>query len=391
MFFHRGKYYMSYGIHTSRYQSGKFIEPERMPDGSFLHKTFAEAYEEGGYPMGATLSVSDDGINFKKTELLYHGAQNPSVYSTSDGGLMLYGGYANERDGVYKTDGIDRAFAKTENNFVFSGPNTALTCSSECPAFFEMDGYKYLIVGFSGYFRTLERGSDKFVDAIKIGENIYDGLCVPMVAELDNGRRIMAGWIRCDLGWGAAMLQRELICEEGGKLGMKWVPELYPETVGDAIAPDAEGGYKLDSRKDYLFEAEVEADEKGIFALDILGEENAVQLKIDVNDKKAQLTDSLGDGSVAEEIDTPYEKAVREGEGKNNRGLVNNYAIPDVSLDRRFALKIIFRYATKMRTTVCDIEIDGKRTMILSKPTFFTNGISLVSGKTVEAKLHRIK
>ena len=36
MFFHRGKYYMSYGIHTSRYQSGKFIEPERMPDGKRL-------------------------------------------------------------------------------------------------------------------------------------------------------------------------------------------------------------------------------------------------------------------------------------------------------------------------------------------------------------------
>lgn len=390
MFFHRGKYYMSYGIHTSRHKSGSFIEPNRTPDGSsFTHKTFDEAYAEGGLPMGATLSVSDDGINFKKSELLYHGAQNPSVYSTADGGLLLYGGYGGE--GVYKTDSIENPFVKTESSFVFSGPTTALACSSECPAFFEMDGYKYLIVGFSGYFRTLERGSDKFVDAIKLGENIYDGLCVPMVAEFASGRRIMAGWIRNQLGWGSAMLQRELICEEGGKLGMKWVPELYPETVGDGIAPDAEGGYKLDSRKDYLFEAEVEADEKGIFALDILGEGNAVQLKIDVNDKKAQLTDSLGDGSVAEEIDTPYEKAVREGEGKNNRGLVNNYAIPDVSLDRSFTLKIIFRYATKMRTTVCDIEIDGKRTMILSKPTFFTNGISLVSGKTVEAKLHRIK
>ena len=390
MFFHRGKYYMSYGLHTSRHKSGSFIEPNRTPDGtSFIHKTFAEAYAEGGLPMGATLSVSDDGINFKKAELLYHGAQNPSVYSTADGGLLLYGGYGGE--GVYKTDSIENPFTKTESSFVFNGPTTALNCSSECPAFFEMDGYKYLIVGFSGYFRTLERGSDKFVDAIKLGENIYDGLCVPMVAEFENGRRIMAGWIRNQLGWGSAMLQRELICEEGGKLGMKWIPELYPTKQGEAITPDADGVYKLDRRKNYLLEAEVEADENGIFALDILGEGNAVQLRIDVGDKKAQLTDSLGDGSIVDEIDTPYEQAVREGEGKNNRGLVNNYAIPDVSLEKRFGLKIIIRYAIKMRTTVCDIEIDGKRTMILLKPTFFPTALKKVSGDLRRAELCGIK
>ncbi|MBQ8351959.1 MAG: hypothetical protein IJY20_07975, partial [Clostridia bacterium] len=231
MFYHKGKYYMSYGLHTSRHPSGKFIEPARNEDGSsFTHKTFAEAIDAGGMPMGATLSLSEDGIHFRRTELLYHGAQNPSVYSTADGGLILYGGYGGE--GVYRTDDIAKPFVRAETDMVFSGPSTALNCSSECPAFFEMNGYQYLIVGFRGYFRTLKPGDKQMVDAIKLGENIYDGLCVPMVAELDNGRRIIAGWIRSDLGWGAALMQRELIAEEGGRLGMRWIPELFPKKLG---------------------------------------------------------------------------------------------------------------------------------------------------------------
>jgi hypothetical protein len=274
MFYHAGKYYMSYGLHTSRHPSGTFIEPARTQDGKgFTHKTFAEARAEGGMPMGATLSVSEDGIHFRRTELLYHGSQNPSVYSTKEGELILYGGYGGE--GVYRTNSIAQPFVRSETDMVFSGPTTALHCTSECPAFFEMNGYQYLIVGFRGYFRTLNKGDTQMVDAIKLGENIYDGLCVPMVAELENGRRIIAGWIRSDLGWGAALVQRELIGEPDGRLGMRWIPELYPTKADAPQSPKKDGSLTLCKKKSYLLEAEVEADESGIFALDLLGEDGA--------------------------------------------------------------------------------------------------------------------
>ena len=41
----------------------------------------------------------------------------------------------------------------------------------------------------------------------------------------------------------------------------------------------------------------------------------------------------------------------------------------------------MLRYAQKMHTTVCDVEIGGRRTMILTKPNFFVNGIKTVRGK----------
>ena len=390
MFFHGGKYYMSFGLHTSRHPSGKFIEP--MPKGEpnrYEKMTYAEALAAGGMPQGATLAVSEDGINFKRLEILYHGSQNPSVYTTEDGGLILYAGYGH--NGVYRADSMEHPFVRTESKLVYHGSTTALQCSDECPAFFEMNGYKYLIVGFCGYFRTLSPGSDEFVDALKLGENIYDGLCVPMVAELPSGRRLIAGWIRCDLGWGAAMVQRELVQEEGGRLGMRWIPELYPKKTGAPLTPDREGGFTLEERKNYIYEAEVEAAEDGIFALDILGAGAATQLRIDLSAKKAQFADTKGDGTVTELLKTPYELRL-EDESYNGRNAQysDNYAIPDVHLSRRFTLRMMLRYAPKMHTTVCDVEIDGRRTMILTKPNFFVNGIKTVRG-TADATLTPIK
>lgn len=392
MFYHAGKYYMSYGLHTSRHPSGTFIEPARTQDGKgFTHKTFAEARAEGGMPMGATLSVSEDGIHFRRTELLYHGSQNPSVYSTKEGELILYGGYGGE--GVYRTESIEKPFTRATADMVFSGPTTALHCTSECPAFFEMNGYQYLIVGFRGYFRTLNKGDTQMVDAIKLGENIYDGLCVPMVAELENGRRIIAGWIRSDLGWGAALVQRELIGEPDGRLGMRWIPELFPVKKGEAQSPAQDGSLTLCTKRSYLLEAEAEVDENGIFALDLLGEDGAAtQLRIDISKGKAQLTPSEGDGSLTAEIDTPYEQRLHNAELDCHQiNFSDCYAIPDVFPARRFSLRILFRYAKKMRTTVCDIEIDGRRTMILSRPHFFLRGAKPVCGHLATATLSEIE
>jgi hypothetical protein len=338
--------------------------------------------------MGATLSVSDDGINFKKTEFLYHGAQNPSVYSAEDGGLILYGGYGGE--GVYVTDDISKPFKNTGSKLVFCGPETALDCSSECPAFFEMNGYKYLIVGFRGYFRTLSNNSDEMVDAIKMGETVYDGLSVPMVAEFDNGRRIIAGWIRHELGWGSVLMQRELFQEENGKLGMKWIPELYPEKIGEDIFD--QGCISVDKKTNYILEATAKADENGVFALSFGADNTFAQLKLDINAKKAQLTDVKNAEEVANTIPTPYERRLEIGHHDYHYlKFARNYAIPDVCVDTEFPIKMIFRYSAKMRTTVCDVEIDGKRTMILMTPNLFVDTINPIAGELKNGSLYRIK
>lgn len=387
MFFHKGKYYMSYGIHTSRHPVGKFCEPEYNEERKeYAHMTFADAFAEGGLPIGATLSVSDDGINFKRTELIYHGAQNPSVYSKADGGLILYGGYGGE--GVYETDDLFVPFKKSDKDLTFCGPDTALNCSSECPSFFEINGYSYLVVGFKGYFRALTPGGD-MTDAIKLGENIYDGLCVPMVTTL-NGRTFIAGWIMHELGWGGAMLQRELFQEENGKLGMKWIPELYPEMCFDMRTCDGVREIGVNERESYIFEGRVKTDDNGVFALNFKGTDRSSQLKINTKTKKAQVTNYPRD-MAEEDIPTPYEKRVMDENFNFRFPFSSDYAIPDVDVENEFDLRFIIRFAPKMRTTVIDIEISGKRTMILVNHNFFVNDLKLVSGDIVEGKIQKIK
>ena len=222
-----------------------------------------------------------------------------------------------------------------------------------------------LVVGFSGYFRTLSPDSEEMVDAIKLGENIYDGLCVPMVSTL-NGRTFIAGWIAHDVGWGGAMLQRELFQENGGKLGMKWIPELYPEKIGENLFKNDE--IDVESRKSYIFEGKAVADENGIFAVTLGSGSSYAQLKIDINAKKAQLTSMTDKNTVADNILTYYEKRLSGGDFKSKCKPSIDFAIPDVDLQKEFGIKMVFRFAPKMRTTIGDIEIDGKRTMILAKP-----------------------
>jgi hypothetical protein len=386
MFYHKGKYYMSYGLHTDRHPSGQFSEPSIDPEtGVFMHKTFSDAFNEGKMPLGATLSVSDNGIHFKRTELLYHGAQNPSVYSKADGGLILYGGYGGE--GIFETDDIFTPFNRSEDKLIFCGPSTALNCTSECPAFFELNGYNYLIVGFTGYFRTPSVDSVTMADAIKMGETVYEGLRVPMVARLGD-RAFIAGWISHQHGWGAAMLQRELFSEENGVLGMKWIPELYPEKL-DSVAADLPNRFSLTERQSYIFEGRARADENGVLAINFEGSESSSQLKINVKTHKAQFTDSPTDKAEAD-FPTPYERRITEGAYYDKLEYSHNYAIPNVKVENEFSLRFIMRYAPKMRTTVVDVEIDGKRTMILMNPNLFISTVKTVAGE-IKGNVNKIK
>jgi hypothetical protein len=119
MFEADGKYYVSYGLHTSRYPSGKFGEPFVSEDGNtFFSRTFQEVLGAGEMPMGATLSVSDDGLHFERTERLFHGSQNPSIYKTKDG-FLLYGGYGYQ--GTYFSESLDKPFTRIKTTLRIAG------------------------------------------------------------------------------------------------------------------------------------------------------------------------------------------------------------------------------------------------------------------------------
>lgn len=238
MLYHKGKYYMTYGLHAERYPD---TTPKREPSydeetEAYAPLSVSEVLKEGALPGGATYSVSDNGIDFTPSDVLFHAGRNPSAYVNEKGKIDLFVGYGG--DGCFRAESMEGPFYKSELSFPYAR-RALMKNTTECPSFFTLNGYKYLLVGFTGYYRTLSPTDSEYTDASALGECIYDGLCVPMVASFGE-RRIMAGWVPGMLGWGGAMMQRELIAEEGGALGMKWIPELTPKPISENLLASGE-------------------------------------------------------------------------------------------------------------------------------------------------------
>lgn len=389
MLYHNGKYYMSYGLHTERYsgKAPKLTSAFSEEKGEFTPISFEEIYKQGGLPAGASYSVSDDGINFEMSEMLFHSARNPSAYS-NNGKITAYCGYGGE--GVWESEDFCQPFSKANNNFSFAWGGQTMKNTSECPSLFEWNGYKYLIVGFSGYYRTISPDSNEFVDAYELGESIYDSLSVPMVAEFKNNRRIIAGWVRSPLGWGGPMVQRELLQEENGKLGMRWIPELSPNTNDQNLLceKDVLKGTPIPVQQSFLLELTVNPSDDEKFAVQFIDGQEVCELQLDFKMQQAQFNNSEK-GVFAEKIPTMLEEMKKADKSINVYSKVPfkdipqnavNFTLPDIQgMDKEFCLRVICRYSRRMRATVIDAEIAGRRTILSVRKNFFPDYINAIT------------
>lgn len=384
MLFHNGKYYMTYGFHTERYNGSKLKITPPFDDETkqFENITFKEIEEREGLPTGASYSVSEDGIIFKPSNILFHSARNPSAYINENGGITLYCGYGGE--GVYESESFDIPFRHSSENFDFV-KNSVMKNTSECPAFFDWNGYKYLIVGFTGYFRTIEKDSNYFVDASALGENIYDGLSVPMVAKFGDNRRIMAGWVESPWGWGGVMMQRELIAEENGKLGMKWIPELAPETGSrNLIYSEKEilNGISIDKFKSYYLELNIAPKNAERIGISFSDGASACVFELDFKQNRVQINGAQ-ENCFGEKIPTMLEQMSTVDVNIKNLNEIprkaKNYSLADIrGINEPFVLKIMLRYSRKLRSTVVDAEIAQRRTFISVRNGFFPTKITAI-------------
>lgn len=392
MLFYNGKYYMTYGLHTERYNgSEKITEPVFSEEtGEFEIADMEEILKRGELPAGASYSVSDDGINFKASKKLFHASRNPSAYTSDKGGITCYCGYGG--DGVFESESFTKPFRRAENNIDFVN-NSIMGNTSECPAMFSWNGYKYVLVGFTGYFRTLEENDDTLSDAAALGEYIYDGLSVPMVSEFHDNRRIMAGWVKSPYGWGGVLMQRELVFERGGSLGTKWISELMPEPTGE-IRRDNFTKIAIERKKSCYMELCVKPNGTKKFGLCLSDGNKACTFELDFENKRAQINDASR-GEFAEPLETVIEqmkkadKKCHYGEATDGNIPQNakNYAISNIKgTDEDFSLKLILRYSKKMRSTVLDFEIAECRTMISVRDGFFPTEISILSEKSAAAE-----
>ncbi len=391
MIFHNGKYYMVYGLHTERHPSNQeLVVPDLDPEtGNVPIFSIAEILAQGKLPGGATCAVSEDGIHFEPTGLLFHGARNPSTYVMPDGRLRIYGKYrfrnGNSGPGVWDMDAIGEPVRLAEKDFNFVD-QSLMKNTAECPSFFNWNGYQYLVVGFSGYYRTLSPDSDDFVDMAG-KEEIYDGLCVPMVSKFGDDRYLMDGWI--EAGWGSIIMHRELIQENGGRLGMKWVPEMVPETLEENLAAD--GKLTFEKGESYLLEMTVVPQNAAKFALQFTDGKETAEFQLNFQTKRMQTNDAQW-GKFAEPIPTGYEQALQGvncwATGNDTARNTHNYCLGGVDcIDKPFTLRVLIRQSKKLHATVLDFEVAGCRTMLSRREWFFPSQAQVMGEGAVIANL----
>lgn len=374
-FFHNGKYYFAYGLHTDRFtpyesNAGILLRQEAERTGM----THARSFDElgGRNPQGMTYAVSDDCIHFRKSRKLTHFSENPSVYTMPDNTLRMYA------DGLWRADGIDGPWTRLRNDFPPSGKDSAMRNSLECPSFFEWNGHFYLVVGMDGFYGADNAEFDNYEDLAAEGRDVYDGMIVPMVIPFQQTRRLISGWI---FPFGSYFCMHELVQFADKNLGSKWVPELYPKVrrtdrLADVVENQPEPKV-VDSQPNYAcYSMEIEGD-SGAVSVQFLGRNGkGCEFQLDLGGKWAQY-ETIDNNAFA-----PPLKTMREvvAEWKDRVAIFKSIPVEikykchvfskDYRLDqlrgtdKKFTLRLMMKKDAKMPATIIDAEIAGVRTMV---------------------------
>jgi hypothetical protein len=294
-----------------------------------------------GLPFGGTYAVSDDGVHFTKSNLVFTPDQNPSVYNRPDGLLGM---------------GCVRTLEKAPS---IEGPWTTEVSNApvfgDCPCPFEWNGWHYIIQGFCTMARSPSGLNGTYTDEVLAGYDIYEGLSVPMVAAWEGNRRFLIGWINHRYGWGGWLCLRELVQYPDGHLGTKWIPEV-PMPVEPIV---------LEGRRNETLTLEFHTDDpKGADFAFIL----------DAAAGKARFVERAGDGSYPD-IPTLSEMAnvneakygaqrIRAGR-KYRPDEAGDFAIGNIrGIDGPFQIRVENYFDRKAGISLIDIEIAGQRTMV---------------------------
>lgn len=360
-FVYDGKLCLAYGLHTTR------IVPEERTTGPVQEADFRKTgvirawkFDEiEGVPMGATYSVSDDdGITFHPSNTLIHTAQNLAIYNRDDGSLCLFGSYGSA---------CGRFLSRTLGDWV--PVQETLPVKGDCPAHFEWNGRHYLLQGFTDAAMSTTDAPNSYVDLIATGNDIYDGLSVPMVAPFAGNRRIMAGWIAHPCGWGGWLALRELVQYPDGMLGSKWVPECTPDAPNVEVSYDKVVDLPESGSAMYILKnARTDIPTRFRFSR---GDADPRELELCVNPltRRVQVADAAK-GELALEMPTLYDRRVRLNDKEflarcGNPNGAGSLAICNVrGLDQPFEIRVIAWYDRKSRCTLFDAEIAGQRTIL---------------------------
>jgi hypothetical protein len=152
-----------------------------------------------GVPAGSTYAVSADGVaHFKKSNIMFHPCQNPSVYTAPDGQLRLLANAGSK--GIWASEAVDGGWRCVRPDFPPGG---------DCTFFFRWGKFDYIIGGFTGFWsKPADAPDSAYEDVVRKGLDFYDGSNVPAITEIGGGRFLMAAWIPIG-GWGGPLILRE--------------------------------------------------------------------------------------------------------------------------------------------------------------------------------------
>ena len=291
----------------------------------------------GMYPRGASWAESEDGILFTSSGVVFHETRNPTVYNRADGRLGLVRGYGLDK-GFNVSDGDLTKWTVSDDTIPFGG---------DCPCYFEWNGHHYLLQGFVEMAHSATGALGSWEDWGRSGDDIYDGLSVPMVAEW-HGRRIVGGWVRHPDGWGGWLAFRELVQFPDGKLGMKWMPELLA-----ALPPSRE--FAVNAGEAFACRFSNGKSEVEFFADPVSACAGWAPVKAGVRGQvhslaEAKANTALLDGDGARFCDPKFAAFYRI---EHVRGLNCPYKV-----------RFLLRYCPKSDATIIDAEIAGTRTLL---------------------------
>jgi Glycosyl hydrolases family 32 N-terminal domain len=359
---------ISYGWHTTR------VYPEKMTtlpaQWEYLKKngstgTFKRA-TTAGVPAGATYSVCADGVShFRKSNIMFHPCQNPSVYTDPRGKLRMMANYGSR--GIWESESVDGGWRCTNPSFPPGG---------DCTIFFRWGKFDYVIGGFTGLWSKRADAPDSaYEDVVRKGLDFYDGSNVPSITGIPGGRFLMASWVPIR-GWGGSLVLRELVQYADGRIGSKWMKEITPQsetpvTLANRVAEPA--AFPANSRSFMLtfivHAAKTRKGRVGISFLPEQGAHSACELQIRLDDLRAQFAPGSRDQFAGPE------KTLREGGAPHQ---VGNYAIENlIGVDRPFPVRVIVQGNEKIGGSLIDAEVASQRTLISYRPDLTVKTIVL--------------
>lgn len=350
-----GKLYLSYGLHTTRlYPYERTTLPQMKKDFEMSGHTVPLDYDTitGNIPAGSSYAISDDGgITFRKTGKLFHYCENPSIYADSTGHLMMLSNYGAK--GTWRSDSPDGAWTCIDPDFPPGG---------DCTFPFRVGNRDYVLGGFSGMWsKPAGEPTTEFTDMVREGKDCYNGLSVPAVTTLPDGRILMSGWLKIQ-NWGGALVTHEIIPDGAdGSLGTRWVPELIPELPH--VSPGRNPDY-IATPPSYILEFTVTPYEtgKGCVTVDF---GNNTLWTLDLESDRAWFASSAAD------------RPQTLGEG-GDVSSAHDYAIPArTGVSTEIPVRIAVYSRPKFGGSIIDVELNRRRTMLSFRPGLLSKSISI--------------